>query len=30
VTAEQIRAVARTYLGDDNYARVRFRPGGAK
>jgi predicted Zn-dependent peptidase/DMSO/TMAO reductase YedYZ heme-binding membrane subunit len=30
VTAEQIRAVARTYLGDDNYVRVRFLPGGSK
>jgi zinc protease len=30
VTAEQIRAVARTYLGDDNYVRVRFLPRGAR
>jgi zinc protease len=30
VTAEQIRAVARTYLGDDNYVRVRFLPAAAK
>jgi zinc protease len=28
VTAAQIQAVARTYFGDDNYARVRFLPGG--
>jgi predicted Zn-dependent peptidase len=30
VTAEQLRAVARTYLVDDTYVRVRFLPGGAK
>ena len=30
VSAEQIRAAARTYLGDDNYVRVRFLPGGAR
>ena len=30
VTAEQIRAAARTYLGDDNYVRVRFLPEGAR
>ena len=30
VTAEQIRAAARTYLGDDNYVRVRFLPDGAR
>jgi predicted Zn-dependent peptidase/DMSO/TMAO reductase YedYZ heme-binding membrane subunit len=30
VTAEQIRAAARTYLGDDNYVRVRFLPEGGK
>jgi zinc protease len=30
VTAEQIRAAARRYLGDDNYVRVRFLPDGAK
>ena len=26
----EIRAAARTYLGDDNYVRVRFLPGGAR
>jgi predicted Zn-dependent peptidase len=26
VTAEQIRAAARRYLGDDNYVRARFVP----
>ncbi len=30
VSAEQIRAAARTYLGDENYVRVRFLPGGAR
>jgi predicted Zn-dependent peptidase len=30
VTADQIRAAARTYLGDDNYVRVRFVPEGAR
>jgi predicted Zn-dependent peptidase/DMSO/TMAO reductase YedYZ heme-binding membrane subunit len=30
VTAEQIRAAARTYLGDGNYVRVRFLPEGGK
>jgi predicted Zn-dependent peptidase/DMSO/TMAO reductase YedYZ heme-binding membrane subunit len=30
VTAEQIRAAARTYLGDDNYVRVRFLPAGSR
>jgi predicted Zn-dependent peptidase/DMSO/TMAO reductase YedYZ heme-binding membrane subunit len=30
VTAEQIRAAARTYLGDDNYVRVRFLPEGTR
>jgi zinc protease len=30
VTAEQIRTAARTYLGDDNYVRVRFLPEGAR
>ena len=30
VTAEQIRAAARTYLGDDNYVRVRFLPDGVR
>ena len=30
VTAEQIKAAARTYLGDDNYVRVRFLPDGAR
>jgi predicted Zn-dependent peptidase len=30
VTAEQIRAAARAYLGDDNYVRVRFLPEGAR
>jgi predicted Zn-dependent peptidase/DMSO/TMAO reductase YedYZ heme-binding membrane subunit len=30
VTAEQIRAAARTYLGDDNYVRVRFVPEGSR
>ena len=31
VTAAEIQAMARKYLGDDNYARVRFRPtGGAR
>jgi predicted Zn-dependent peptidase/DMSO/TMAO reductase YedYZ heme-binding membrane subunit len=30
VTADQIRAAARTYLGDDNYVRIRFLPGSAK
>jgi zinc protease len=30
VTAEQIRAAARRYLGDDNYVRVRFVPGGGR
>jgi zinc protease len=29
VTAAEIQAVARTYLGDENYARVRFLPTGA-
>jgi len=29
ITAAQIQAVARKYFGDDNYARVRFVPGGA-
>ena len=29
VTAEQIRAAARRYLGEDNYVRVRFVPTGA-
>jgi zinc protease len=29
VTAEQIRAAARRYLGDDSYVRVRFVPTGA-
>ncbi len=28
ITAAQIQAVARTYFGDANYARVRFLPGG--
>jgi zinc protease len=28
VTAAEIQAMARKYLGDDNYARVRFLPGG--
>ena len=28
VTAAEIQAVARKYLADDNYARVRFLPGG--
>jgi zinc protease len=30
VSAEQIRAAARTYFGDDNYVRVRFLPEGAR
>jgi zinc protease len=30
VTAEQIRAAARTYFGDDNYVRVRFLPEGTR
>jgi zinc protease len=30
ITAAQIQAVARKYFGDDNYARVRFIPEGAK
>jgi zinc protease len=30
VTAEQIRAAARTYFGDDNYVRVRFLPEGSR
>jgi zinc protease len=30
VTAAEIQAVARKYLGDDTYARVRFVPGGAR
>ena len=30
VTAEQIRAAARAYLGDDNYVRVRFVPEGSR
>jgi zinc protease len=30
VTAAQIQAAARKYLGDDNYARVRFVPGGGR
>ena len=30
VSAEQIRAAARTYLRDDNYVRVRFLPEGAR
>ena len=30
VTAAQIQAAARKYLGDDNYARVRLRPAGAR
>ena len=29
ISAAQIQAVARKYFGDDNYARVRFVPGGA-
>jgi zinc protease len=29
VTAAEIQAVARKYLGDENYARVRFLPAGA-
>src|SRR5205814_9752238 len=29
VTAAEIQAMARKYLGDDNYARVRFLPGGS-
>jgi zinc protease len=28
VTAAEIQAMARKYLGDENYARVRFQPGG--
>ena len=28
VSAAEIQAMARKYLGDDNYARVRFLPGG--
>ena len=30
VTADEIKAAARTYLGDDNYVRVRFLPEGAR
>jgi len=30
VTSDQIRAVANRYLGDDNYVRVRFVPGGGR
>jgi len=30
VTAAEIQAMARKYLGDDNYARVRFRPTGPR
>jgi len=30
VSAAQIQAAARKYLGDDNYARVRLRPAGAR
>jgi zinc protease len=30
ITAEQILAVARKYFGDDDYARVRFVPGGTQ
>jgi predicted Zn-dependent peptidase/DMSO/TMAO reductase YedYZ heme-binding membrane subunit len=30
VTAEQIRAVANRYFGDDNYVRVHFVPGGGR
>jgi zinc protease len=30
VTAAEIQAAARTYLGDENYARVRFLPQGAR
>jgi predicted Zn-dependent peptidase/DMSO/TMAO reductase YedYZ heme-binding membrane subunit len=30
VTADEIRAAARTYLADDTYVRVRFVPGGPK
>jgi predicted Zn-dependent peptidase/DMSO/TMAO reductase YedYZ heme-binding membrane subunit len=30
VSAEQIRAAARTYFGDDTYVRVRFLPDGAR
>jgi predicted Zn-dependent peptidase len=29
VTAAEIQAMARKYLGDDNYARVRLQPTGA-
>jgi predicted Zn-dependent peptidase len=30
ISAEQIQAAARSYLGDDNYVRVRFLPEGGR
>ena len=30
ITAAQIQAAARKYFGDDNYARVRLLPAGAR